>query len=135
VTSLAEAADAARQGLRSLVSLHRRGFAADVARALAAPTGALRGQLAADRAKTLRAVGQGDFDLVGVVRALAVESARCDTVIVLAQLDGYQVTNGRRGDDAVAQGDAGQQRWPVAAFGGPVGGEAAAGRACRRAID
>lgn len=95
--ALADAADAARQGLRSLVSFHRRGFAADFARALAATTGALRRQLAADRAKTLRAVEQGDFDLVGVVRALAVESARGDTVTVLAQLDGYQVTNGRRG--------------------------------------
>lgn len=93
---LSTALATARSTTADVLSFRRATFAADYARALAQTTGPLRADILGRRAKTLRAMLSGGFDLAAVVRAAAVASASGATAVVLVTLDAYRVTKGRR---------------------------------------
>ncbi len=88
---LRAAAEAGRQEIVNLLSFRRSDFAADQRRALDGAIGSLRGDIARRAASTKTGLEAGNYDLVGAATAVAVESARGESVVMLVAATGQRV--------------------------------------------
>lgn len=82
------AVQAAATEAANLTTFSRKDFEADFTRALNGATGALKSDVAKNKANTLQAMTKGKFDLVSKVVVSAFESASADQVLVLVTLNG-----------------------------------------------
>jgi hypothetical protein len=82
------AVQAAATEAANLTTFSRKNFASDFARAVSGATGALKADVAKNKASTLAAMTKGKFDLVSNVVQSAFESASGSKVLVLVTLNG-----------------------------------------------
>ncbi len=87
---LAHAAASAEVGAAALTTYHRSTFEADYERTLSMTTAPLREDMEAQRARTLKALRAGHFDLHAEATACAVASADDTSAVILVALNGYR---------------------------------------------
>lgn len=92
-TGLTNAAEAARQEIANLLTTRRAHLAADQQAALALAVDPLHAQLTSQVAEVGKAVTSGNYDLTGVVTAVAVQSADGNTVTMLVAATGTKTTS------------------------------------------
>lgn len=88
------AAEAARAEVVNTLSYSRADFAADLARAQAGATGALKTQLSDAAAALQASLTKGNYDLAGTVTSVAMQQVAGDTAAVLVSAEAERVSGG-----------------------------------------
>ena len=89
-----QAVDAGAKQIVNILSYSRKTFDADYARTLAGTTGALRADLAKQKATLKSQMVKGKFDLQGTVTSSAFEQVSDNTSLVLVSAQGYKLPTG-----------------------------------------
>ncbi len=90
------AVDAAAKQVVNILSYSRKSFDADYARTLAGATGALRADLAKQKATLKSQMTKGKYDLQGAVTGSAFEQVSDKTSLVLVSAQGYKLPSGKQ---------------------------------------
>jgi Mce-associated membrane protein len=90
-----QAVDAAAKQVVNILTYSRKSFDADYARTLSGATGALRSDLAKQRATLKSQMIKGKYDLQGAVTSSAFEQINDKTSLVLVSAQGYKLPSGK----------------------------------------